>query len=527
MHRRTVLKLSGGAGISLLLSQRSPLFAKETKTMPLKIEVALADGTPLARHPLNQLYFLDLADEPLPNPARRVEAGILWSQVPATVPFAIALKLTVAGFGEIGLYADKAGRGFTPADFPINLNLAFAQTRLHRVGTALKQWQAQGFDFPEKIEQRLSRATQALHEAERNAERRVRLRHCNTSLVESLWAGEELVLAKAQQIIRRQSPRQNFLFGCNAFGHPQAGEAYDRLFRQLFNFATVPFYWKGFEPTQGKPQFAGTDATTDWLRRNNIAVKGHPLTWFHEDAIPDWIRQKSYTEVKALLHRRIVEITSHYGDRIGYFDIINEAHAPPWANELKYSPAQFLELTRLSSEAARLGNPRVTRIVNCCCLWAENVAYSPPPQRSAYQYLKDCIAAKIPFEVIGLQLYYPDQDLFEIDRLLERFGQLGKPIHITELGVSSATGIDKQSLLQDARGLWHRPWSQTIQADWVEQFYTLCYSKPSIQAITWWDFSDRNCFWPFGGLLDRDMKPKESFFRLKAWLGKITQKEPR
>ncbi len=523
MHRRTVLKLGGGVGVSLLLSQRSLLSASSTEALPLKIEVALADGAPLATHPLNQLYFLDLTDEPLPNPKRRVEAGILWSQIPQTVPFAIALKLPVDGFGEVALYADNAGRGFTPADFPLNLNLACAQTRLHRVKAALRQFQAQGFAFSKEIEHRLSRAARALRDAERNPERRDRSRLCNTSLVESLWAGEELVLAKAQQIIQRQPPRQNFLFGCNAFGHPQGGEAYDRLFRQLFNFATVPFYWKGFEPTQGKPQFAQTDATVDWLQRNNITVKGHPLTWFHEASIPDWVRQKSYGEVKTLLHHRIVEITGHYRDRIGYFDVINEAHAPPWANELHYSPEQFLELTRLSAEAARAGNPHLTRIINCCCLWAENVAYSPPPQRSAYRYLKNCLAAKIPFEVIGLQLYYPDQDLFEIDRLLERFGQLGKPIHITELGVSSATGIDQQSGLQDARGLWHQPWSQKIQADWVEQFYTLCYSKSSIQAITWWDFSDRECFWPFGGLLDRDMQPKESFLRLKAWMEKRSQ----
>ncbi len=522
MHRRTILKLGSRVGFGLLLFQR-PRLARSAEALPLKIEVALANGTPLSTHPLNQLYFLDLADEPLPNPKRQVKAGILGSQVPQTVPFAIALKLPVEGFGEVTLYADKAGRGFTPADFPLDLNLAFAQTRLHRVKAALKQFQAQGFTFSKGIEQRLGRATRALQEAERNTERRDRLRLCNMSLFESLWAGEELVLARAQQTIQQQPPRRDFLFGCNAFGHPQTGEVYDRAFRQLFNFATVPFYWKDFEPTQGKPQFAATDVTTDWLQRNNIVAKGHPLTWFHEAGIPDWVRQKSYAKVKSLLHQRIVEITSHYRDRIGYFDVINEAHAPPWANELHYSPEQFLELTRLSSEAARLGNPRLTRIINCCCLWAENVAYTPPPQRSAYRYLKDCIAAKIPFEVIGLQLYYPDQDLFEIDRLLERFGKLGKPIHVTELGVSSATGIDKQSGLQDARGLWHQPWSQRIQADWIEQFYTLCFSKPSIQAITWWDFSDQSCFWPFGGLLDREMKPKESFFRLKAWLEKTAQ----
>jgi endo-1,4-beta-xylanase len=95
---------------------------------------------------------------------------------------------------------------------------------------------------------------------------------------------------------------------------------------------------------------------------------------------------------------------------------------------------------------------------------------------------------------------------------------LGKPIHITELGVSSATGIDEQSYLKDAQGLWHAPWSQTIQADWIEQFYTICYSKSAIEAISWWDFTDAGCFWPFGGLLDRNMQPKEAFYRLKNLL---------
>jgi hypothetical protein len=46
--------------------------------------------------------------------------------------------------------------------------------------------------------------------------------------------------------------------------------------------------------------------------------------------------------------------------------------------------------------------------------------------------------------------------------------------------------------------------------------YTLVYSKPQYEAITWWDFSDTpGKFWPFGGLLRKDMTPKESYLRLQ------------
>ena len=155
-------------------------------------------------------------------------------------------------------------------------------------------------------------------------------------------------------------------------------------------------------------------------------------------------------------------------------------------------------------------------MINSCCPWARNVAIYGPPQRSPLSYLRACLASQIEFEVIGLQFYYPDQDMFECDRTLDRFAALGKPIHITEMAVSSHTGIDENSQLGEALGLWHAPWSEAIQADWVEQIYTLAYSKPEITAATWWDFSDQSTFWPFGGLLNRHHQPKAAYYRLQG-----------
>jgi GH35 family endo-1,4-beta-xylanase len=110
--------------------------------------------------------------------------------------------------------------------------------------------------------------------------------------------------------------------------------------------------------------------------------------------------------------------------------------------------------------------------------------------------------------------------MFEIDRLLERFSRLGKPIHVTEAGVSSDPTVDEASYLKEPPGKWHRPWSEEVQADWVEQLYTLCYSKSYIGAIGWWDLTDRGNFWPHGGLVREDMTPKLSYTRLQALLKK-------
>ena len=526
--RRTFLRLAGGTTVVVAASASSKTATPAEISEPnIELRAWTAKGQPLPVGLLKQLYFLDLNDEPMPNPSRQVVAGKLFSQPPRQ-SFAIAAKIPVTGFGSVMLYADNQGKGYSAKDFPLDLNLAFAESRLHRVRTAVSAWQRAGTRFSAQLEERLRQAEASVKEAQTTQAIAAKAKLCNEALRQGLWAGEEAIFAKSQQDIRRHPLRPDFLFGCNFFGHPGNGAEYDRLFKRLFNFATVPFYWQAFEPQPGQPNFAPVDERVNWLRQANITPKGHPLVWFHEVGIPNWLRNKSYTDVKQLTYQRICQISTHYGSKIPYYDIINEANGISWANEFHYSQDQFLELTQLASQAAASGNPQVKRIINNFGLWGEYVARAPVQAgqpgkltQSPYRYLQRCIAANIPFEIAGFQLYYPNQDMFEINRQLDRYSKLGKPIHITELGVSSATTRDEKSYLKAPEGLWHAPWSEKVQADWVEQFYTLCYSKPYIQAITWWDFADRGNFWPHGGLLQADMTPKEAYHRLanlmKEW----------
>ena len=515
VKRRHFLRYTGAGALAtqwLGQAQGGQLLASPR---PLTLRAYLPNGDPLPRFELNRLYFLDLDDEPILHPDRTVENGVLVSQSPP-FSFAVALQLPVEGFGDVTLYADNQGRGFLPGEDSLVLNGAFARDRLYRVTTACDRWQRQGYGVPQRVRDRLHQAQIYLAQADLAADLPTQIPLWNQSLVESLWAGEDMALSRARQRIGRNPHGREFQLGCNAFGHPGLGPDYDRHFEALFTSATVPFYWQPFEPERGQPNYTPVDTQVAWLQGAGIAPKGHPLTWFHEISVPDWVRPLPYPEVKAALHQRIVEITRRFGPRIPSYDVINEAHDVPWGNELGYDQDQFLDLTRMACEAAKEGYPAVKRVVNSCCLWARNVAIYGPPQRSPLSYLKACLAAGIDFEIIGLQLYYPDQDMFEIDRMLDRFTTLGKPIHITEMAVSSNTGIDDNSQLGDARGEWHAPWSEAVQADWVEQVYTLAYSKPAIESVTWWDLSDQSTFWPFGGLLNRQNQPKAAYYRLQG-----------
>ncbi|NEQ49923.1 MAG: 1,4-beta-xylanase [Leptolyngbya sp. SIO3F4] len=517
LRRRQFIYLAGSS-LATLQSHRliHPVYASISTEQSFQCRAYLPNGNPLPKESLNRLYFLTLQDEPLPNPERTVEDGLLVSLDPPQWPVAIALQLPVEGFGDITVYADNRGQGFMPGDFPLVLNRVFARDRIARVIHTLSHWQTQGYRFSKTTYQALEKAQDLFQKAEQHNTLSTQIRFWNDALSLALWAGEELALSRARQRIAGSEPRQSFKFGCNAFAHPSAGPNYDRYFEALFNYATVPFYWGRFETEQGNPRFDRVDRQVTWLENAGITPKGHPLVWFHDISVPSWIRDQSYNRVKQALRQRILEIIRHYSDRIPYYDVINEAHVVPWGNELNYNNDQFLDLTRMACDAVREGNPKTQRIVNSCCLWARQVALFGPPNQSPYQYVKACLEANIPFEIIGLQLYYSHQDMFEIDRMLDRFITFGKPIHITEMSTSSNTGIDDNSQLGEARGLWHAPWTETIQADWVEQIYTLAYSKPEVEAITWWDLSDTNTFWPFGGLLNELNRPKRSYYRLQG-----------
>lgn len=501
-NRRYFLQFTGSL---MLATTREKVLAEAW----LQIQVWTVTGEPLDRQKLSQLYFLNLEDQPLPTPVYRVETGSFWFKPPSALPWAIALFLSIPDFGEVTVYADNQGKGYTAADFPLNLNLALALSRLHRVEEAMDKWRNQGIEFPERITDKLKRAKTYLDYAA-NEGMVLQSKWLYASLAASMWAGEEAAIYQSQQVIEK---KRDFLWGANFFGYPELGEKYTYYFQNLFNFATIPTYWSFLESN-----LETVDKMVNWLYQAGITIKGHPLVWFHEASIPSSFENKSYSTIKQSLEIRILATTTRYGHKIHYYDIINEANGVEWANKLGYSQSQFLELTEMAALSSRKGNPNVYRIINHCCLWAENVAYYPPPQYSPYQYLKACIGAEIPFEAIGLQLYYPNRDMFEINRLLERFASLGKPIHITEIGVASDSTPDENAYIRESKGFWHQPWSESIQADWLEQLYTICYSKPYIKAISWWDLADVNQFWPHGALLNSKIEPKLAYFRLSRQL---------
>jgi GH35 family endo-1,4-beta-xylanase len=471
---------------------------------------------------VNNLYVMDLNYDPIHKDVKFVEDGLFSILVPNR-PFAIATAITVPGFGYAWLFADNDGKGYqqSVAGSELLLNLELASSRFFTLQSYYKKCKSEGCQLSTSIKRQIDKASALLNRARflRPTDMAKAATLSMASLKESMWAGEEVAFELAKHRIARNKREERFLFGCNAFKYNNPDGDYERYFREIFNYATLPFYWRGFEPTQGKPNWDRLDRMSDLLGKAGITLKGHPLIWVYDTAgIPSWLEDKTFGNFYRLSKYRIHDIVEHYKGRIDIWDVINEAHE--FANALNFSREQLLELTRMACEETHRANPNAIRIINNTMMWGQYAVGLGDKKRTKWtprEYIADVVSAGIDFEVIGIQMYYFHNDILEIDRLLDRFEVFGKPIHITEIGVSSSTAEDQASHVKHPHGLWREPWSEKIQADYLERLYTVAYSKPYVKAITNWDFSDEGGhFWPHGGFLSSDLKPKESFFRLKG-----------
>ena len=287
--------------------------------------------------------------------------------------------------------------------------------------------------------------------------------------------------------------RHDFLFGCNIymFDHFKTAfenDLYKQRFAELFNYATVGFYWRSYEPERGRPNYAYTDKVVAWCADRQIRMKGHPLLWAHQAGIPTWSDGQPSAEVR---RQRVIDILSRYGPRIAFWEIVNE---PGHLESLPIDePYRW----------ARQADPKACLIVN-----DSDVLSNGFP--TFLKLLQEAKAAGVPFDGIGIQAHEPRTMRFPLQNVvtvLDQYAALGKGLHITEFTPRSSGDPITGSHLTG-------PWDEKAQAEYAEEFYRVCFAHPAVVAITWWDLCDQGSWLTGGGMLRKDLSPKPVYTAL-------------
>lgn len=306
--------------------------------------------------------------------------------------------------------------------------------------------------------------------------------------------------------------RHEFLFGCNIFRwgripDPKREELYRERFAAIFNYATLPFYWRGYEWERGKPNHGYTERVVAWCQEHGIVCKGHPLVWDHPASSPEWLPD-DFDEIERLSKQRVRDIVQRFAGRIDIWDVVNEpTHLEPSSpNKTKMAAwgthIGAVAYTALHLKVAREANPKATLLVND---YRTDDAYL-----RILQQLKDEQGRWL-FDVVGIQSHMHG-GVWSASRtwqVCERFAQLGLPLHFTETTIVSGPRIDRERWGETT------PEGEERQAEATARFYTLLFSHPAVQAITWWDFSDDGAWMGApAGWLRKDMSPKPVYERM-------------
>ena len=328
--------------------------------------------------------------------------------------------------------------------------------------------------------------------------------------------------------------RHKFLFGAHIFSFDQLGDdelnaKYRESYGTLFNAATIPFYWKAFEPEEGHPRFApgpedtaefwkncpepkkhphwrrpATDPIVDYLQSRGVVINGHPLVWSSvRHQVPDWIPEDK-EEIQRLLDKRITEIAEHYGDRIDRYDVVNESASAfgKEGNAEDYMPENY---TPKAFKKADSVFPKSVLF---------NINDYAVDERYARQ-IQWLLGQGCRIDVVGIQmhLFNPDATMkiaqgeaIQTPEVQEqRLGAAsrgGRPLHLSEITIT-APGDDQRG--------------RAIQAIVARNLYRYWFSWPTMMGITWWNTVD-GCAVEgepqTSGLYTRQMEPKPSFYAL-------------
>ncbi len=461
--------------------------------------------------------------------------GIVISDLYGKKGFGINARWNVEGFGYTNITADNDGKFYQlPAKGKIeefNLNYEFASSRVSRNVRRLKGLSASGWPPSAEVNGLHELAYDLLQKAKQKA----RMSDSCASLAQqslhyALWGSEKMELDYAEYVIKKNPKRTDFDIGCDARAFYQMDQdIFLENFTPLFSYANITFVPKAntaiardFEPERGKHNYAIRDHLVDTLAEYGIKSQGRLLYWFHSCCVPEWMKKYSFNDLRNYVEDNTAEVIGHFGDRMYAWEMVNELH--DWANEFELSNEQTIELTKVITDVAKSVAPNVKRTINNCCPFAEYVQmhkYSGGqtakyPQRTPVQFTKDILDAGIDIDIVEQQMYYPYRDLQDTILLIERYEQFNKPMHISEIGCPGGPTVESVKLdtyeFPKEPYVWHHHWDEETQADWLEQFYTLAYSKSYIKAANWFDFVEPFSYMKNGGILKSIKGDKKSSY---------------
>ena len=304
------------------------------------------------------------------------------------------------------------------------------------------------------------------------------------------------------------------------------GEKYRDTILTHFNSVTLArfydFVWSDDERAQNATE--NLPEVISWLQKNDLRIHGHVLVWNFGSGgrrlAEPLDRDTSQERVKNHFQKTIAK--PEYHRAISSWDVLNEPSenseiydsmgaegAVDWFREAhRLAPQANLVLneTRLCSSTSRKEWPEVLR-----------------KTEDLVTYLQE---HKAPLHSLGIQSHQMEE-LTPIPRVvqtLDRLSRLNLELMVTEFDIKLTPNSGAASKLLRRLGRESSSPNQAeleqLEADYLRDYLTACFSQPAVKGFTMWGFWDGDHWHKNAPLFRTDWSPKKA---QDVWL-KLTRK---
>ena len=331
-----------------------------------------------------------------------------------------------------------------------------------------------------------------------------------------------------------------FRFGANLFmldelETEEKNEKYKKYFSDVFNMATLPFYWSTLEPERGNPRYSkdspkiyrrpSPDLCIEFCEANGIEPREHALAY--EAFFPEWLYDKDVDEIKRELERRYSEVSERYADKIPTIEVTNEMEWKRGKTRF-YDEPDYVEWCFKLAEKYFPNNQLVINEHTRSC-WEDCCRATD----KYYAYIEANMLKGARIDAIGMQyhLFKKREDIYDKTRTLldpkflyahmDLYSNFGKPLEVTEVTVPAYSPEYED---------------EELQAEIIEKLYSVWFSHPNVEQIVYWNLIDGYAHvWDpdpekirasqgnmslgenyyYGGLLRFDLTPKPAYEKIK------------
>ncbi len=479
------------------------------------------DGKPAKDFQVAAAYLFGADLIPLYQVQLGFKEGLLDCTKRSTDSAGLALLWPVKGAGRLLLSTTRLPERAEP----YNLNVELARARLMQITLKREDWALFEEDnsFADLAHEAQDLFIQALHHIS-DPSRASAL--ADESLEKGIRYSEQLSSRYAEQFLAMRCRHRGLgrhSLGCAIDLERISNPAYRKWLLELFGFVTIPIEWGQIETQKGQYDFDRVDACMDLLAGRRLALSAGPLLRFAPSGVPGWLQAEppEFEKIREAAYEFVTRAVTRYAKYIHAWRVICGMHA--W-NCFGFSFEQIIEMTRTACLAAEAADTKSRKFVEIVAPWGEYYAgdrTTIPP----LVYTDMVIQSGISFDAFGLQLSFGRdvpgmhvRDMMQIASRLDCFGPVTKPVHITHVAIPDrADGPEG--------GYWHKPWSEEIQAQWIESVYKAALGRPFINTITYGMLADGSKDEiAGGGLLDEKLNPKKSLLTVAKFQKMINKR---